>query len=512
VRFPTMFASAMAMIAAAASPALAQKSKDTLRFAINDLFPVLSSYHLPVDEASNVYRAVYEPLISYDERGKTWVPILAKSWKQVSPTVLEFELRDNVTFHNGNKFDADDVVATLNYLKDPKSKISFKQRYNWVKQVEKVSQYKVRVIAKDPLVTNLQLLAFRMLMWDAETMAKLQDVADYGRSPVGTGPMKVLFLDRNRGVMLQTVDNYYGDKTYVRTGSKRIHGVPVPDRQTQVAELLTGGIDLIRNASPDVARELASNPDLQVTVMPAASMFYIAVDSQGVSGNKLFTDIRVRKALWMAVDRDPIVEYIVQGGPNVVEKLNALCFEATSPACNPTVLPPKFDPEGAKKLLAEAGYPNGVDYEYTVVLPQKMLAEAVAGTLLKAGFRAQVRALPLSVFTKERNEGKFTSWSVTFPTASHPDASNILQTITTGAVAKYYADPTLYQLLEEGPREFDDAKRAAIYQKAFDRVNSQHYVYPLSSLPNAFVHTKEVKLLPNPLMTGDTSVSDYTWK
>ena len=371
---------------------------------------------------------------------------------------------------------------------------------------------KIRITAKEPLVTNLQLLAFRMVMWDAETMGKLQDQEDYGRNPVGTGPMKALFVDRNKGVMLEALDTHYGDKKYQRAGVKRVHGVPLPDRQTQLAQIMTGGIDMIRNASPDDAAELAKNPALEVSILQASSMFYIAFDSHGTSGNRLFTDPRVRKAVWMAIDRDPIIEHIVPGGLKYVAKLTALCFETTTPSCNPTVAFPKYDPEGAKKLLAEAGYPNGIDYEYTVVTPQKPIAEAVAGSMLKAGIRATIRPVPLSVYQKDRNDGKLTSWTIVFPSASHPDASNILETLMTGAVAKYYEDPTLFKILEDGQKEFDDAKRSAIYQKAYDRVNSQFYIYPMSSLPNVFVHSRDIKILDNPLMAGDTSVTDYFWK
>lgn len=317
-------AAAAALAALWAAPAIAQKSAGTLRIAINDPWVILSSYHINVDEASNFYRSIYEPLISYDERAKKWVPILAKIWKQVSPTVMEFELRDNVTFHNGNKFDADDVIATINFLLDPKSKVSFKQRYEWVSKIEKLDQYKIRITAKEPLVTNLQLLAYRMVMWDAETLASLQDPEDYGRNPVGTGPMKTVFLDRNKGALMETIDTHYGDKKYQRAGMKRVHGVPLPDRQTQIAQLLTGGIDMIRNASPDDARELGANPNLDVSILDAANIFYVAFDSQGVSGNKLFTDPRVRKAVWMAIERDPIIEHIVPGGSKHVKKLAAL--------------------------------------------------------------------------------------------------------------------------------------------------------------------------------------------
>jgi len=507
------FLGAALLAGAVAAPASAQKAKDTLRLGLNDPFVVMTSYHYAGDEAANFNRGIYESLLAYDERNKKWVPWLAKSWTRVSPTVLEFDLRDNVTFHNGNKFDADDVVATINYLKDPASTVLFKQRFTWIDKVEKLSQYKVRITSREPLATDLQMLAYRFTMWDAETMAKYADKEDYGRfTPVGTGPMKVAFMDKNRGVMIEAVDNYYGDKHYFRAGVKRVHGIPIPDRQTQIAQLLTGGIDMIRGASQDDARELSENPNLEVTYSNVLNLYYMGFDTRGRSGSDLFTDARVRKAVWMAIDRDAIVEYIIPGGSKVAEKGEALCFKTTTPSCEPTVKLPKFDPEGAKKLLAEAGYPNGIEYTYTVTAPHRAIAEAIAGSLLKANIRANVRPVPLTVYRKDQGEGKVQSWSTVFPTGGHPDASNNLGTLLLGVFDQYYGDEDLKKLLSAGLKEFDDTKRAAIYQKAYDMVNEKAYLYPLSSIPNSYVHTKEVRVLDNPLFAGETSVTDYTWK
>ena len=506
-------ACATAAVFMGAASASAQKSKDTLRLGLNDPFAILSNYHGTGDEGANFNRGVYEPLLAFDERAKKWVPQLAKSWTRVDPRTIDFDLRENATFHNGNKFDADDVVATINYLKDPASPVQFKQRFTWIERVEKLSQYKVRIVADEPLATDLQLLAYRFVMWDAETLAQHADKADYGRlTPVGTGVMKVAMLDKNKGIMLETIDNYYGDKTYFRSGVKRVHGVPMPDRQTQIAQLMTGGIDMIRNASPDDTRELGQNPLFDVTDTPVLNLYYMGFDTTGKSGVNLFTDARVRRAVWMAIDRDAIVKHIVPGGATVAEKSNALCFKVTTPTCDPTTRLPAYDPEGAKKLLAEAGYPNGIDYSYMVTAPHRAIAEAIAGSLLKANIRAAVRPVPITVYRKEQIEGKSTAWSTVFPTGGHPDASNNLGTLLNGHFEQYYGDKELEGLLDAGLKEFDDKKRADIYRKAYDMVNTKSYLYPFSSIPNTYVHTKEVRVAENPLMAGETSVTDYFWK
>jgi peptide/nickel transport system substrate-binding protein len=438
--------------------------------------------------------------------------VLAKSWKRVNETTLEFELRDDIKFHNGNKFDADDVIYTVNYVRDEKVSLTFKSRYTWVKDIEKLGPYKVRITSTEPNAIDLGLLAYRFYIWDAETWDKIEDKADYGRlAPVGTGQYKVTLLDKNKGVTVERDPNYNGNKEYFAAPIAKIHGTPIPDPQTRVAQLLTGGVDMIRNATPDHARELGSHPNLAVTNVPTAAQFYVALDSTGISGSKPTQDPRVRRAMFMAIDRDAIIKHLVPGGPEgVAEKLQALCFKDTI-GCKFSKTPPAFDPVAAKKLLAEAGYPNGFDLEYVVFAPNKPLGEAIAGDLLKIGVRASVQPDAISVYRRKQGEGKLQMWSILFPTGSHPDADNILGVYFAGPAYRYYNDDTIAKWMEEGTREFDLKKREDIYQKIFDRVNEQSYILPVTSVPTVYVHTKQVRIEPSKLFAGERSVYDYVW-
>src|SRR5579862_3147837 len=120
-----------------AGPAAAGKSDDTLRIAVTDWWSTLDPYQFPLDEASVFYQSVYETLANYDERAQKFLPRLAKSLKRIDDPTIEFELRDDVTFHNGDKFDADDVVATVNYAIDPALPMRHKDLYSIVEKAEK---------------------------------------------------------------------------------------------------------------------------------------------------------------------------------------------------------------------------------------------------------------------------------------------------------------------------------------------------------------------------------------
>ena len=195
----------VAVLAIGASPAAANKANDTLTIAVHDWWSTLDPYQFPLDEANVFYTIVYETLIGYDERAHKIVPRLAKAWRQVDDKTVEFDLRDDVKFHNGDKFDADDVVGTINYLIDPKVPLRFKNVYDWVEKVEKTGPYQVRITSKKPQAAELLTFAYRFYIYDMKVLNKLENKADYGRmGAIATGPYKVVSLDQQKMVLCAT--------------------------------------------------------------------------------------------------------------------------------------------------------------------------------------------------------------------------------------------------------------------------------------------------------------------
>jgi peptide/nickel transport system substrate-binding protein len=505
----------VALMATAAAlymaPASAQKAQDTLRIAINNPFAVLSNYDLPVDESTNFTRDVYDHLIYFDERAQKFVPGLAKSWTRIDDKTIEYEIRSDIKFHNGDALDAGDIKATIDYSIDPKSKITFVANYNWVREVELLGPYKLRIRSHDVQSTDLAHMSYRFQIFNGKLLDKMADKADYGRlNPVGSGVYKVTQLDPNKGISVERYDGYNTTPERKKAAIKRIHGIPMPDKQTQAAQMMVGGVDILRNVEPELAKALAADPNTEITYIPELNLFYFALDSQNLSGNKALSDIRVRKAIFMGINADEIIKHIVPGG-HVAEKLYADCFKATT-ACKYNVKPPAYDPAGAKKLLAEAGYPDGIDLHYVVYAANKNIGEAVAGELHKIGVRVTVQATDISLYRRMLGDGKLQAWSILYPTGTFPDASGIMNVLFTGPAMKYYNDPVIAKATEDGVREFDPAKRADIYAKAFDRINEMAYHFPLSSVPTVYVHSKDVAIKEDPFSAGQTFVSDYIWK
>lgn len=497
-----------AALVLAAGPAFAGKADDTLRIATTDWWSTLDPFQFPLDEAAVFYKTVYEPLVSYNERTHKFVPRLAKSWKQVDDKTLEFDLRDDVHFSNGDKFTADDVVATVNYLRDPNVRMRFKDRYIWVDKVEKLGPYKVRITAKSAFATELETIAYRFFMLDGKVLAGLANKSDYGRvAPVTTGPYKVVSLDQTK-MVLERNDNYYDKTGPVQAHMKHIIVMNIPDRQTQVAEFLTGNIDLIRDVPADMARDLAKTPNATVTERHNGMLMYVTLDAMGRSDNKAMKDQRVRKAFMEAIDRKELAKTVIPGG-DIAEILDGICVKGDV-ACLSSTKPPAYNPEDAKKLLAEAGYPNGLDMEFDVHEPVKQIGEAIAGMVRKVGFRASVRPLPLSLYVRMRGEGKFTAFLGFYPTNAQPDMDNIFDFFFDGN-RDYWNDPVIQAAQKAGAVEVDSEKRAEIYEKGVDQVNKMNYILPVADLPMVFVHTKDVKIAENRLSAIDNQVCDYEW-
>jgi peptide/nickel transport system substrate-binding protein len=491
------------------TPASANRANDTLTVAVHDWWSTLDPYQFPLDEANVFYTIVYETLIGYDERAHKIIPRLAKAWRQVDDKTVEFDLRDDVKFHNGDKFDADDVVGTINYLLDPKVPLRFKSVYDWIDKVEKTGPYSVRITAKKPFAVELLTFAYRFYILDSKVLNKLDNKADYGRmGAIATGPYKMVSIDRQKMVLVRNDDYYAKDGPY-SAHIKNIVVRPIPDPQTQIAEFMTGNVDLIRNASADTARQLEQAPNTVVTPMHNGLLMYITLDAAGRSDNKVMKDQRVRKAFMEAIDRKELAKTIIPGG-QIAQLLDGICVPSNI-GCVSSTKPPDFNPEDAKKLLAEAGYKDGFDLELDVHEPLTEIGQAVAGMLRKVGIRASVRPLPLTLYVRLRGEGKLTSFLGFYPTTAQPDMDNILDFFFSGNRNYVGDDPVIRDAEEKGAVEFDAKKRDAIYEKAIDHINQQNYILPVADLPMVFVHTKEVAVKENRVSPIQTTVVDFYW-
>ena len=226
---------------ACATPALAQKEKDSLRYAFQRSTQALDMYLDPGLHTTFTQEIVFDTLISYNDATMKFEPLLAKSWKQIDDVTLEFQLRDDVKWHDGQPFTADDVVSTLNWITDPKTTtIRFKGNWEFIGKVEKVGTHVVRIIAKEPTPYALTRLAYLTTMEAAHAHGKADDKVVYAATkPVGTGMYKVVDIDRNKGIVLERNPEFkHGGTAKAPSNIGKIQMPFIPDAGTRIAQFL----------------------------------------------------------------------------------------------------------------------------------------------------------------------------------------------------------------------------------------------------------------------------------
>ncbi|NQV56779.1 MAG: hypothetical protein HQ503_13045 [Rhodospirillales bacterium] len=512
-----MHITALSAIAGAAlliSPAEAQKSKNTLRSAFQSPIKGISYYYDPKPDTAMEQAAVYDGLVFFDEEKHIYKPLLAKAWRRVGDKAIEFDLRDDVKWHDGEKFDADDVVYTYGFLIDPKTKIRFKRNWNWIAKVEKLGAYKVRITAKRPTPFDMARHAYLTAMLPEHIHSKLERKATFGLKPVGTGMFKVLQVDKNKGIIMELNDAFkHGGDAKPVTNVKRISFASIPDIGTQIAQYLAGNLDMVTRVPLDQAESIIKRlPDARLTVGQGISYMYMAFDSAGRSGVKPVTDVRVRKAMAMAVDRDVLVK-LMTGGRNI-NRPGAMCWRVQA-GCDFDAALPKFDIAGAKKLMAEAGYPNGFNLEITTfnTAAIRNQAQAVAGMLSKIGIKATVDSHVLASYRKKQGQGKIQTIVAAWPAGGLPDVSGTLGFIFRSPPSRnYHGDKGLVKLAKQMGGVMDPAKRRALGKKIFNMATEKAYFIPLGPNPAVVVHSKDLQVKADALNALNIEAWNLRWK
>jgi peptide/nickel transport system substrate-binding protein len=268
-------------------------------------------------------------------------------------------LRQGVKFHNGEEFDADSVVYTLNFVADPANKVTTQANVNWIEKATKLDKYKVRVTTKQVFPAAIEYLAGPVVIHPAKYYA---EAGPKGMSakPVGSGPYRVTNYVQGKSLSLERNPDYFkgGPKGTPKISKLEIRFIP--DRQTQMAEMLSGGADLIMHVPKDQADQAGKVPHLQVVSGETMRIVFMQLNSTDNTPTPALKDIRVRKAIAHAIDRESIVKNIVGLGSRV---LHTQCFPSQFGCTDEGATRYPYDPALAKKLLAEAGFPNGLDTE-----------------------------------------------------------------------------------------------------------------------------------------------------
>ncbi|NLD67893.1 MAG: ABC transporter substrate-binding protein [Limnobacter sp.] len=490
---------------AAGAPAQAGKKNDTIRFAYDQapesVDPFFNNVRIGVIIGANVW----DTLVYRDPTTNEYKGNLAKSWKQIDERTIEFELREGVKFHNGEEFDADSVVYTLNFVADPANKVTTQQNVNWIEKAEKIDKYKVRVVTKAVFPAAIEYLAGPVVIHPAKYYAEVGPKG-MNAKPVGTGPFKVAAYSPGKSITLERNPDYFKDSP---KGTPKIGKVEIrfiPDRQTQMAEMLSGGADFIMHVPKDQAEQAGKVPHLQVVSGETMRIAFMQMNTLDGTPAPQLKDIRVRQAISHAIDREGIVENIVGAGSRV---LHTMCFPSQFGCTDEGATRYAYDPARAKQLLAEAGFPNGFETEI-FAYRERNQTEAMINNLQAVGIKAKLSFSQYAAMREaiRANKGSLThqtwgSFSVNDVSASTPvyfgfEADDLTR------------DPEVRDQLFKGNNSVDPAVRKEAYQKALARIAENAYALPLWSLPVFYVATKDLQFSAYP----DEMVRfwEMTWK
>ncbi len=506
---------AMMALGLVSQPAAAQKSQDLLRLPFNDSIQGVSYYLDPKTESVFLSDAVFDGLIAWDEKAQTFEPLLARAWRRIDPVTLEFDLREDVKWHDGVPFSADDVVHTIEYLIDPNSRLRFGHFWSFIKHVEKMGPHKVRIISKEPTPYDLAQIAFQTVMLPAHIHAKIDNKVLFSQRPVGTGMYKVTSFDQKTGVMLELNRDYrHGGSAKPASNIGRIHIRSIPDAGTRIAEFMAGQLDIIPTQLPlDLIDSLLKMPDVELSAAAGNGNLYLALDAKGRSGQKALTDQRVRQAIMMSIDREALSR-LLAGTIEGIERPQGMCWRFQT-GCDYSAPLPKFDPEGARKLLTEAGYPRGFSSNITSFAVDNFttIAQAISGQLRRVGIIAEVESMPIGAYRQKQANGKIEIFASGWPGGGMPDVSQTLAFLyNPPASTDYHGDEELKALTQRALRSTDPEERKRLGREIFDRGTQRFYFIPLTPLPILAVHRKEMSVTPSRVSTYGIKASGLRWK
>lgn len=353
-------------------------------------FPESLQPGLATNVSLNINRQMMDGLTARDNAGKI-VPNLAETWEVLNDTTTRFHLRQGVKFHDGTAFSADDVKYTLDHALDPKNAYGMLGRISAITEVRVVDPKTVDIVTAKPFPTLPVALAD--ILMEPKLYAEKVGVEGQRRRPVGTGPFVFKSYVPGDRIELTANPDYWGGKPAIDAVTLR----SIPEAATRISSLLAGETQIVEEVSVDLIQQVESNASLKIDAVPTSVGLVLTYDVT----KPPFNNPKVREALDYAVDKELIRKEILKGKGEV---LQGQLVTSTTFGHNPAVKARPFDPARAKRLLAEAGYPNGFSTLISSMsgryLSDVDIANAVSGMLNEVGVKVSINVMEPGIFLK----------------------------------------------------------------------------------------------------------------
>lgn len=450
-----------AALAVLAAPALARDITIDLSGEPSSLDPQVQwnpdSYY--------VYRNIFDNLVTRDNAGEI-VPQLATSWEYISDTELELTIRDDVTFHDGEKLTPEDVVFSVQRITDPEFGSPQLGQFNQIAKAEVVDGGKVRLTTKGPYPALMAQLVKLSVVPKHAVEALGKD--GFNAAPVGSGPYAFEDWTRGVSVTLTRNDKYWGDTGPFENAIFRA----VPDGATRIADLQAGAADLIVGLDSDGALQLAGNPSVKTLSIPTERVAYLGWNLDVAP----FNNADMRKAASLAIDLEAIAAGLLGAGETPMSQLSSPAHFGYSP----NVKAFEYDPEAAKELVAK--HPDlaktPVTFATAPVFDQRVV-QALQQMLNDVGFDVSISITDMPTYLAgarapraEKPQLGFGRWS-----CACQDADGIAYPLLhSGSTWSRVADPELDAWLDEARVSLDEDVRMAAYEKVHNKVREEYLV------------------------------------
>ena len=408
--------------------------------------------------SSTVWGALFDALTRLDRRGQL-VASLATQWQAVDADTWRFELRPNVRFSNGESFDASSVVRLIDWVVSDQGRGSLVgNELRNIKGAEALTDLSVLIHTHETDAILPRRLSAMMIVepnaW--ETLGP----EGFGSQPVGTGPYEIKTWSRSGNLLVATKNPY----SWRPANIDEIHFLALLDQAVRMQALLSGDVDLAIIGLEGI--EQLRGRKYQIVTAPAMSVMAIAIVTTRTDGAPT-TDPRVRQALNYAIDQTAIAQNIL-GRP---EQAAGQPAARVTFGHNPALGPYPYDPDRARQLLAEAGYPNGFDFVIDVVIDAAPgdadIYQAVAQYLNEVGIRTRLRVQLFSGWLKDYNNGSWTgdAFSLAWNSAPYNDVQRPMEYYSCARPKPFFCDASMSEQLAVAAAEFDQKKRELLLQE-----------------------------------------------
>ena len=488
----TLFASALLVLTAAA-PVAAQ----SLRWAAQNDILTLDPHSQNHATTNAILMHAYEGLTRYDAKYEVEAA-LATRWTYTTPTLVRFELRKGVKFHDGTPFTADDVIFSFGRIKQPQGTMQI--YVTGVSEIKKIDDHTIDVVltAPNPILLR-NIIDFRIVSKAWAEKNRAANVQDYkakeenfaSRNTMGTGPYKILSWQPEQRISMARNDAWW-DK---HTGNvSQVVYTPIKSEPTRVAALLSGDVDMLTDVPTQDVERLRADPKLKVIDGPEVRTIFLAPDIgstelkySNIKGKNPFKDKRVREALSLAIDREAIRRNIMRGLSVPAAIVVAPGVNGHTKELDATA---KADPERAKKLLADAGYPNG--FEFALNCPNnryvndEKICQAVIAMWARIGVKVSLVTENMATFIQKVQNFDSSMYLLGWGVATY-DAQYAVQSLartrTSGADGNFnfskVSDATVDRLTDAMKTETDVAKRNSMIRDTLVRIRDEVLVIPL---------------------------------